>query len=1262
MRAPRSAAFGAVASLLLLSALIGGPPRTSPTPVLNLRGAAAVTWPRSAGLLVAEVVTGGASASDEYVEIANAGAVPADLAGLELAYVTSSGSTVTRKATWAEVTLLATGQHLLIANALGSFAATADVTYSGGFAATGGALVLRPIGGAPIDAVGWGDASNAFVEGTPAPAPPAGQSIERRPGGSGGNVTDTNQNAADWVVLASPIPQNRSAVPVPSVTPSPSPSPWPSPSPVPSSEPTPSPSPDPSATPTPSATPAPSATATPTSEPTPTPTAEPTPTPPPSPEPTPTPGPSATPEPTPTPTPTPEPSPTPTPEPSPTPSPTPTPEPTPTPIALISIAAARAAPDGTSVTLQGVLSTPLGALESGRGGFVQDASGGIAIYAAAAVEPIAAGSIVRLAGTIDDRYGQRTIRLAGSAILLAAGAAPVPVESTTGAALEPLEGLRIRVRGTVLDAATILSDGPAVTVDDGSGPLRVIFAGTAGANVPVRGSIVTVAGSLGQRDSSGSGTGGYRLFVVDPFDVVEEAAPSPSPSPTPTPTPTPTPAPTPTPTPSASPTPTPSPTPLPSPSPVPTPSASPSPTPSPTPAPTNPPVTIRSARGAAIGTTIHVRGVVTAQPGRVGLPPLGVVADETGAVFVRFPDGVAPARGALLDVAGKLADPYGQLEVRPTPDGIRLVGTAALADPLPIAAASLAELVEARVVTLDASLDAAIVRESGGDLVLRLRDASGTSFSARATRASGIAPEVARRGDLVRVVGIVGQRASARGTLDGYRIWLRDAADVTRSPGATPSGSPGASPRSTPGASPGPGATPSPRPGAPDPPMATIAAALRLGPGSVTVEGTVTVSSTLLDASGRRSVVQDATGAVEFLVPRDTSAPRPGDRVRVVGTLGRAYGAPRITAATLVMIGHGAEPIPLALAGTPAASLEWRLVSVEGAVTDQRRLGDRWRAELAVAGASIPVAGLPGAAIAASALTEGSRVRIVGIVRRPNPAATDQHWVIVPRSTADIRVIAPAANSSGANGAAGSGRQDASAAGTGSLRGTGSLLPGDAERAAGPVSADAANLGRLAGRSVRVGGLVVAVDATGLLLDDGTGSARLDLTGDARSLLPLLGPGDAVGAVGIAGEGTPPTVRVTAAGDMVRLGDLGEGLPLGDEVVPPDATEGGSPDGQAAAASPADSALPIAGIGPGSGPSVPMTAGVGSIGALATAGAMLVLARRRRERRTVRARIARRIAELGAPFPAGPASLAAAGAGDPAPPSTASGQFVREPA
>ena len=160
--------------------------------------AAAVGWPPST-LVVSEVQTGGASASDEFVEVANQGGGPVDLAGLEVVYATATGSTVTRKATWSAATILGAGKRVLIANSAGVYAALADATYSSGFAATGGAIALRLVGGTPIDAVGWGDASSSFVEGTAVAAPPAGSSIERAPGGQAGNGTDTNDNAGRLV-------------------------------------------------------------------------------------------------------------------------------------------------------------------------------------------------------------------------------------------------------------------------------------------------------------------------------------------------------------------------------------------------------------------------------------------------------------------------------------------------------------------------------------------------------------------------------------------------------------------------------------------------------------------------------------------------------------------------------------------------------------------------------------------------------------------------------------------------------------------------------------------------------------------------------------------------------------------------------------------------------------------------------------------------------------------------------------------------------
>ena len=163
-------------------------------------------WPTST-LVVSEVQTGGASASDEFVEIANQGSAPVDLLGLEVVYVTSSGSTVTRKATWTTSTVLGPGRRFLLGNGSGAFGADRRCDVFGWVRRDRGAIALRVVGGA-VDRCGrLGRRTNAFVEGTAAPAPSAGSSLERMPGGAAGNATDTNDNVPDWFVQAVPSPQ-----------------------------------------------------------------------------------------------------------------------------------------------------------------------------------------------------------------------------------------------------------------------------------------------------------------------------------------------------------------------------------------------------------------------------------------------------------------------------------------------------------------------------------------------------------------------------------------------------------------------------------------------------------------------------------------------------------------------------------------------------------------------------------------------------------------------------------------------------------------------------------------------------------------------------------------------------------------------------------------------------------------------------------------------------------------------------------------------
>ena len=153
--------------------------------------------------LVGEVMTGGESASDEFVELYHAGTEPYDLAFVEVVYVTASGAGVTVKASWSATLVMSPGQHLLLANGAGVFATLADATYTGGLSATGGTIAIRA-SGVVLDSLSWGNAASDFVEGSAAGAPPAGWSAERAPGGVAGNGTDTGNNSAD--VFLQPVP------------------------------------------------------------------------------------------------------------------------------------------------------------------------------------------------------------------------------------------------------------------------------------------------------------------------------------------------------------------------------------------------------------------------------------------------------------------------------------------------------------------------------------------------------------------------------------------------------------------------------------------------------------------------------------------------------------------------------------------------------------------------------------------------------------------------------------------------------------------------------------------------------------------------------------------------------------------------------------------------------------------------------------------------------------------------------------------------
>ncbi|MDP9249961.1 MAG: lamin tail domain-containing protein [Chloroflexota bacterium] len=717
----------AIVSLLILFLVIG---RTAAFPLPIEPGTGGLPGPGlpTGHLVVSEVMTGGTSASDEFIELYNptSGALP--LEGLEVVYVTASGATVTRKAAWAAGSPgMPAGSHLLIANDAGVFLPLADLSYANGLAAAGGSVALRVQGAATaIDAVGWGTAASTWLEAPAAPAPAAGSSLERLPGGSAGSGQDTEVNVVDFAIRAVPDPQNAASPPVPTPTLSPSPSSSPIASPTVS----PSPSPSDSVSATPGATP------------------------------------SGTPSATPTATATPSPSPSPTPTPSPTATPTPSPTPTPAPI---SIASARTMPDGATVIVEGVTLTDQ-AFNDG-GGFIDDGGAGIAVLLSDGAFP--RGVLLRVTGTLDDRYSQRTLRTDGSGVSVEGTAAePSPTAGATGAINEALEGRLVQLSGEVASTLDTLASGIAFDLDDGSGPARVVVGSAAGIDTSgwSRGVRLTLVGVVGQRDSSGTGASGYRVQPRDAADVIAIEPPA-TPSPTPTPGPTSTPSP--------------------------APSSSATASPSPSPSPSSGAVSIATARAAATGTRVRIRGVVTAQSGLID-PASAVLQDASGAILIRIGEDVGTlARGELVELDGVRSTMSGMLSLRVSTAPTRL-GTRPDPTPFRGGTGALAEAQEAWLVIVRGAVVTPVLRSTAGTVSFGLDDGSGplrVSISPR----SGITTSAITRGAWFEMRGVLGQETTGREPDRGYRLWPRMQADVVSLGGSagtspSPSASAGAGP------------------------------------------------------------------------------------------------------------------------------------------------------------------------------------------------------------------------------------------------------------------------------------------------------------------------------------------------------------------------------------------------------------------------------------------------------------------------------------
>lgn len=210
--------LGLVTLILLSLCFVSGLRNASAHEAVTAEAAARMNMV-SPNLVISQFQTAGTTADDEFIEIHNTSASSVDLNGYRLVYRATAGTNDILLAQWTTSVVIPAGGYYLVANEGYDGAPTEDFTYnpatcSCSMGAGGGGLAIRNGAsntGTIIDSVGWGTATNVFVEGTRTAAPAANASLARLANG----CQDTDNNVSDFSALNPSAPRSSASSPFP---------------------------------------------------------------------------------------------------------------------------------------------------------------------------------------------------------------------------------------------------------------------------------------------------------------------------------------------------------------------------------------------------------------------------------------------------------------------------------------------------------------------------------------------------------------------------------------------------------------------------------------------------------------------------------------------------------------------------------------------------------------------------------------------------------------------------------------------------------------------------------------------------------------------------------------------------------------------------------------------------------------------------------------------------------------------------------------